>query len=225
MNSEEKKIPYVIVGTDGKVEHGMVSAYDLKLKMCEAANSNNFGILRREWNDSERNKVVAENDKIVLYNGLFSVVGLPIMPNVVDVTVLNNRVVVVSFADSTETKAVLSEDDTFSVEQGIAICMMKKLIQTVFGNNCASVYNKLVEIGMNVYDNKLADIEKKKKAEAEEAERSAKRYAKAQRRKAKRAERIKAAQDAEREAQIEIQKEAYLRAMREYNTSLNVSAE
>lgn len=225
MNSEEKKIPYVIVGTDGKVEHGMVSAYDLKLKMCEAANSNNFGISRREWNDSERNKVVAENDKIVLYNGLFSVVGLPIMPNVVDVTVLNNRVVVVSFADSTETKAVLSEDDTFSIEQGIAICMMKKLIQTVFGNNCASVYNKLVEIGMNVYDNKLADIEKKKKAEAEEAERSAKRYAKAQRRKAKRAERIKAAQDAEREVQIEIQKEAYLRAMREYNTSLNVSAE
>lgn len=225
MNSEEKKIPYVIVGTDGKVEHGMVSAYDLKLKMCEAANSNNFGISRREWNDSERNKVIAENDKIVLYNGLFSVVGLPIMPNVVDVTVLNNRVVVVSFADSTETKAVLSEDDTFSVEQGVAICMMKKLIQTVFGNNCASVYNKLVEIGMNVYDNKLADIEKKKKVEAEEAERSAKRYAKAQRRKAKRAERIKAAQDAEREAQIEIQKEAYLRAMREYNTSLNVSAE
>lgn len=225
MNSEEKKIPYVIVGTDGKVEHGMVSAYDLKLKMCDVANGNNFGISRREWNDSERNKVVVENNKIVLYNGLFSVVGLPIMPNVVDVTVLNNRVVVVSFADSTETKAVLSEDDTFSVEQGIAICMMKKLIQMVFGNNCASVYNKLVEIGMNVYDNKLADIEKKKKAEAEEAERSAKRYAKAQRRKAKRAERIKAAQDAEREAQIEIQKEAYLRAMREYNTSLNVSAE
>lgn len=225
MNSEEKKIPYVIVGTDGKVEHGMVSAYDLKLKMCDVANSNNFGISRREWNDSERNKVVAENDKIVLYNGLFSVVGLPIMPNVVDVTVLNNRVVVVSFADSTETKAVLSEDDTFSVEQGIAICMMKKLIQMVFGNNCASVYNKLVEIGMNVYNDKLADIEKKKKAEAEEAERSAKRYAKAQRRKAKRAEKIKAAQDAEREAQIEIQKEAYLRAMREYNTSLNVSAE
>ena len=197
MNSEEKKIPYVIVGT----------------------NSNNFGISRREWNDSERNKVVAENDNIVLYNGLFSVVGLPIMPNVVDVTVLNNRVVMVSFADSTETKAVLSEDDTFSVEQGIAICMMKKLIQMVFGNNCASVYNKLVEIGMNVYNNKLADIEKKKKVEAEEAERSAKRYAKAQRRKAKRAERIKAAQDAEREAQIEIQKEAYLRAMREYKTT------
>lgn len=217
MNSEEKKIPYIIVDTNGKVKRGMVSAYDLTLKMCEAS--------KCERNDSERNKVVAVNNKIVLYNGSCSVVGLSIMPNVVDVTVLNNRVVVVSFADSTETKAVLSEDDTFSVEQGIAICMMKKLIQTVFGNNCASVYNKLVEIGMNVYDNKLADIEKKKKAEAEEAERSAKRYAKAQRRKAKRAERIKAAQDAEREAQIEIQKEAYLRAMREYNTSLNVSAE
>lgn len=219
---EEKRYPCVTTYPDGEVMHGTMCAFSLKNELRKLYG---YDSITTPSNNLEKNQVVIEGRGVYLYNGADDSAGLLLMPMVVDVSILNNKVVVLSFADLTETKAVLSEDDTFSVEHGVAICMMKKLIQMTFGNNCTSVYNKLVEIGMNVYNNKLADIEKKKKAEAEEAERSAKRYAKAQRRKAKRAERIKAAQDAEREAQIEIQKEAYLRAMREYNTSLNVSAE
>ncbi len=135
---------------------------------------------------------------------------LELMPAIVDVQVLNNRVIMVKFVDGTTEKAVLDENDTFSVEQGIAICLTKKLLSTLTRGNGGSVYNKLVEYGLKTYE----AIEERK---AEVAKENDEKVAKAKRNaeKAQRKRERKAAE--QREADIEIQKEAYLRAMRELN--------
>ena len=164
---------------------------------------------------------VAENGYVTAtkFIGGLAYGSATLFPEITDVSVLNDSVVIVTFKDGSEEKAVLSGEDTFSIEQGVSICFTKKLISTFTGCNGSSVYNKLVELGMAVYNNKLKAIETQKIADAEKAARAAKRYEKAKRRKEKRAAALKAAQEAEREAQIEIQKEAYLRAMREYKTT------
>lgn len=133
-----------------------------------------------------------------------------LMSAIEDVQVLNDRVIMVKFSDGTTEKAVLDESDTFSVEQGIAICMTKKLLSTLTRGNGGSVYNKLVEYGVKTYEAieaHKAEVAKEKTEKAAKAKRDAE---KAQRKKER-----KAAE--QREADIEIQKEAYLRAMRELN--------
>lgn len=135
---------------------------------------------------------------------------LELMSAIEDVQVLNDRVIMVKFSDGTTEKAVLDESDTFSVEQGIAICLTKKLLSTLTRGNGGSVYNKLVEYGVKTYEAieaHKAEVAKEKTEKAAKAKRDAE---KAQRKK----ERKVAEQ---READIEIQKEAYLRAMRELN--------
>ena len=135
---------------------------------------------------------------------------IELMSAIEDVQVLNDRVIMVKFSDGTTEKAVLDESDTFSVEQGIAICLTKKLLSTLTRGNGGSVYNKLVEYGVKTYE----AIEARK---AEVAKENAEKAAKAKRvaEKARRKKERKAAE--QREADIEIQKEAYLRAMRELN--------
>lgn len=133
-----------------------------------------------------------------------------LMSAIEDVQVLNDRVIMVKFSDDTTEKAVLDESDTFSVEQGIAICLTKKLLSTLTRGNGGSVYNKLVEYGVKTYEAieaHKAEVAKEKTEKAAKAKRDAE---KAQRKKER-----KAAE--QREADIEIQKEAYLRAMRELN--------
>lgn len=135
---------------------------------------------------------------------------LELMSAIEDVQVLNDRVIMVKFSDGTTEKAVLDESDTFSVEQGIAICLTKKLLSTLTRGNGGSVYNKLVEYGVKTYEAieaHKAEVAKEKTEKAAKAKRDAE---KAQRKKER-----KAAE--QREADIEIQKEAYLRAMRELN--------
>lgn len=133
-----------------------------------------------------------------------------LMSAIEDVQVLNDRVIMVKFSDGTTEKAVLDESDTFSVEQGIAICLTKKLLSTLTRGNGGSVYNKLVEYGVKTYEAieaHKAEVAKEKTEKIAKAKRDAE---KAQRKKER-----KAAE--QREADIEIQKEAYLRAMRELN--------
>lgn len=133
-----------------------------------------------------------------------------LMSAIEDVQVLNDRVIMVKFSDGTTEKAVLDESDTFSVEQGIAICLTKKLLSTLTRGNGGSVYNKLVEYGVKTYETieaRKAEVVKENAEKAAKAKRTAE---KAQRKKER-----KAAE--QREADIEIQKEAYLRAMRELN--------
>lgn len=133
-----------------------------------------------------------------------------LMSAIEDVQVLNDRVIMVKFSDGTTEKAVLDESDTFSVEQGIAICLTKKLLSTLTRGNGGSVHNKLVEYGVKTYEAieaHKAEVAKEKAEKVAQAKRAAE---KAQRKKER-----KAAE--QREADIEIQKEAYLRAMRELN--------
>ena len=95
---------------------------------------------------------------------------------------------------------------------------MKNIFSRISYGNGSSVYNKLVEYGLKMYN----DIETAKlEAEVEKQKREAKSKKKAE--KARRNRERKAAE--KREAEIEIQKEAYLRAMREFNDTSNTVVE
>jgi hypothetical protein len=119
-----------------------------------------------------------------------------LMPNIVDVRVYDNTVVVM-FADKTKTSAVLDSVDTFSLEQGISICITKKLL----GEDGNSLYNKLISRALKVIKKKQnAEEDAKKKKEADKKARELKK-ARAERRKAKK-----------REETISIHAEAFKRA-------------
>jgi hypothetical protein len=119
-----------------------------------------------------------------------------LMSDIVDVRVYDNTVVVM-FADKTKTSAVLDSVDTFSLEQGISICITKKLL----GEDGNSLYNKLITRALKVIKKKQkVDEDAKKKKEADKRACELKK-ARAERRKAKK-----------REDTINIQAEAIKRA-------------
>ena len=104
-----------------------------------------------------------------------------VIPAIVKVKPINNRVVIVEFADGTQEKAVLAKEDTFSLEQGISICITKKLLSNIIGSgNGSSVYNKLIDYAIKkyeddiAYEKELAEIEAKEKQAAEKKERKKK---------------------------------------------------
>lgn len=130
-----------------------------------------------------------------------------VIPRITDVKTYDDKVVKVLFADGTYEKAVLSENDTFSLEQGVSICLTKKLLSKIVGSDFSgSVYNKIVDYALGVYGDKVkAAKEAKEKAEKEKA---------AAKEKAEKIKAIRAKRKAQlREEQIEIQAEAYRRAM------------
>lgn len=133
-----------------------------------------------------------------------------IIPAVKDVKVIGDSVVIMYFADGTTEKAVLNKEDTFSLEQGISICLTKKMLSMISEDSGSSVYNKLVEHCLNVYKNNRQAEQDETQKKIADKEAAKKFKEKLDRKKAR-----KAAE--KREAQIEIQKEAYLRAMKEYN--------
>jgi len=89
-----------------------------------------------------------------------------IMPDIVDVLVYNDSVVTVKFADGTSEKAVKHPDDTFSIEQGVSICIAKKLA------GGSSVFNKLVERVLKVKNDKEAAELKKREEAARQKEKN-----------------------------------------------------
>lgn len=121
------------------------------------------------------------------------------------IEIVPNKVVKVAFYDGTTEKVICHEDDTFSLEMAITICMAKKL----YGGTAA--YNKAVRDGMKIYKKRL-EIKQKAK---EDQERVAKK-------KQKRKEYLARREARRREEQIEIQKEAYVRAMREINDNASI---
>ena len=140
-----------------------------------------------------------------------------LIPTINDVKVYGN-VVIVQFNDGTEEKAVTNGEDQFSLEQGVSICITKKLLSGMTSGHGHEAYNKLVNYAMRVY-NKNRSAEKKAKAEAEhEAKRIEHKIAKL---KAKKEKRLAAKRAAEREEAISIQTEAYLRAMRQLEQEKN----
>ena len=131
-----------------------------------------------------------------------------ILPSIEDVQIYDQKVIVVSFSDGTkETARVDAENDYFDIEQGISICIAKKLLSDKTDGNGTSVYNKLIKYAL--------DTERKnRRAEAractqkrEQEDRVRRRRLKARKKKEERA-------NARREEQINIQAEAYVRAMK-----------
>lgn len=158
------------------------------------------------WGSDATRKTI----RIATYRDGYIRNDVELMSAIEDVQVLNDKVVMVKFTDGITEKAVINKDDTFSVEQGIAICLTKKLLSTLTGGNGSSVYNKLIEHGVKTYNAIEAQKAETAKKNTENAV-NAKHYAEREKRKKER----RAAK--QREADIEIQKEAYLRAMRELN--------
>ena len=105
------------------------------------------------------------------------------VPEIVDVKTINDKVVIVTFIDGTQTKAVCDKDDTFNLEIGIGICITKRLMsddeQT--GN---TMFNKTIRNALKVMK-RNEQIEKIRKEFEEEEKRI---EAKIQRKKEKRAE-------------------------------------
>lgn len=133
-----------------------------------------------------------------------------LLPEICAIDVYNKTTVVVTFADGTKTSAALHEEDkradgTVSIEQGISICLTKKLL----GENGSSLYNKLINKAVKL---KAANDKKLEEEAAQKKELREKRE-KYKRKKAARKERAKKAAD---EEQIELTKEAFLRAFREF---------
>lgn len=147
---------------------------------------------------STKTELVSKNGYIYVkhYKDGFFKSERKLMPDITDVRVYGNTVVMM-FADKTKTSAVLDSIDTFSVEQGISVCVTKKLL----GEEGSSLYNKLINRGLKV-------IKKNEKA-AEDAAKKKEDDKKARELKKSRAERRKAKK---REESISVQAEAIKRA-------------
>ena len=134
-----------------------------------------------------------------------------IMSNIKEIAVkadgINSTVIFVTFADGKTEKAVLDPEDEFSLEHGLTIIMLEKLLSDK-GVDGKSVHNKLVKYAMKFYKRQEETKTKEQKQQKEEKERVKRIKEKIKARKAKKSH-------DEKEYQIEIQKEAYLRAMRE----------
>lgn len=123
------------------------------------------------------------------------------VPAVSKVETYNDRVVKVTFTDGTFTKSVCSENDTFDIDVGITVCVMKRM----FGKDGNKLYNNMIRDIHNVMDQNMKD---KEMAIAKKAE---------ERNKRRKAELKKAAKKAKaRQEQIDIQKTAVVEALHAY---------
>lgn len=127
-----------------------------------------------------------------------------IMPDIKDV-IVHNHTVLVMFADGTKTVAVLDEEDEFNLEQGISICITKKLL----GQDGSSIYNKLIKRALKVKKQNEKAAEKAEKDKKEAKLRKEKALARHKQKVAKR-----------REEEIELHKEAYIRAIEHFNSEI-----
>lgn len=167
--------------------------------LCDRIEAIEFKTRTPDVDPTTKTELVAKNGNIYVkhYKDGFFKNERKLMPDITDVRVYDNTVVVM-FADKTKTSAVLDSVDTFSVEQGISVCITKKLL----GEDGNSLYNKLVTRALKVIKKKQkADEDAKKKKEADKKARELKK-ARAERRKAKK-----------REESINTQAEAIKRAI------------
>lgn len=127
--------------------------------------------------------------------------GLDI-PLITAVDTYNDRVVKVTFADGTFTKSVCGKNDTFDIDVGITICVMKRIM----GKDGHKLYNNLIRDVHATMDKneKLKEKEKALKTEIKQRKRKA--------------ELKKAAKKAKaRQEKIDIQKTAIIEANRVIN--------
>lgn len=148
-------------------------------------------------NKESEDKKVAETKKqprmfynVLPYNNKFKIIkygesvknSVYIMPEISDVRHIINKGEVIGveikFADNTKQKAICSPNDTFNLEQGISICLFKKILEgglvavnSVNKGRGTSIYNKLVNHAIKVMERR---IKAEKEAEKKEAENKAK---------------------------------------------------
>ena len=153
-----------------------------------------------EVSPNTKSRLVERDGKLVAiyYKDGYKTGEKVIMPAITGVEVVQNTIIM-RFADKTKTKATFDTDGEFSLEDGISVCITKKLL----GQEGSSLYNKLIEKALKTKAKNEADAAKAQQ-EAEEAKRRKAKY-QAQREKKK---------QRKREEAIAIQAEAYARAMR-----------
>lgn len=104
-----------------------------------------------------------------------------VMPEISDVRhIINKGEVIgveVKFADCTKQKAICSPNDTFNLEQGITICLFKKILEdgmvafnVFYKGRGTSIYNKLVNHALKVMERRIKAEEKAKKEEVKKKE-------------------------------------------------------
>ena len=122
------------------------------------------------------------------------------------IEVYNDRVVKITFADGTYTKAVCSDKDVFCLDTGIMVCVMKKLfggqkegtkLIALMLNDAHAQMEKQINDKIEAENKRIAEKQKKRKAELKKA-----------------AKKMKAKEEA-----IDIQKQAYIRAIQEMEMS------
>ena len=99
-----------------------------------------------------------------------------LMPEFSDVRIIRNKEsspigVKISFADDTEQKAICMPDDTFNLEQGITICLFKKILTYgchIEEQYVTGVYNKLVKHAIKIRNERIKVEEEDKKAKEED---------------------------------------------------------
>lgn len=70
------------------------------------------------------------------------------IPAVVRIDTYNNRVVLVRFYDGSFTKAVCAEGDTFNLDTGISICLMKRMLSKD-QKKATKMYNQMIQEAKN----------------------------------------------------------------------------
>lgn len=136
-----------------------------------------------------------------------------VMPDIEDVKTIEDsgevKVVIVTFADGSYEKSVLSDEDTYSLEQGISICITKKLLSDKTAGSGSAVYNKIMNHAKKVMRNnrerEAAEIDRQEKAKAKFEKIVKKKAANKEKREKKMRDRM-----------VAIQAEAYLQAMMKY---------
>ena len=147
-------------------------------------------------NKESEGKEVTETKKqprmfynVLPYNNKFKIIkygesvknSVYIMPEISDVRHIINKGEVIGveikFADNTKQKAICSPNDTFNLEQGITICLFKKILEgglVAVNSLCkgrgTSIYNKLVNHAIKVMERRIKAEEKAKKEEAKKKE-------------------------------------------------------
>lgn len=121
-----------------------------------------------------------------------------------DYKVYENKTVILEFKDGTKEKAVCNEGDSFDLERGVELCVLKHLLGV-------DGYKAIVKTAMK----QIKAVDQVKEDKKKEEELIQRRKAKADRRKVRRLEK-------KREARINEMKEAYVRAIKETGSVCDV---
>ena len=126
------------------------------------------------------------------------------------------RGVKVIFKDGTFEKSICADDDIYSFEVGIGICLFKWYLSR-WGRG-STLFNRLMDNALKVHKKNIKEAEEASKKEEAIKAKKEKIRARKQRREERKRQR-------EREEKIEIQKEAYLRALEEREKGMMVKAD